>query len=689
MEKVLDHLTTTLVQGGVAVITLDNPPVNALSAPLRRNLLAALEGGMADETVQAVVLICAGRTFIAGADITEFGKPPQSPGFAEVFDAIENAAKPVVAAIHGQALGGGFELALVCHYRIAAQTARVGLPEVHLGILPGAGGTQRLPRVTGAEAAMDIIASGRLIGSAEAQALGLVDQVVPDAELLDRALSFARQVVADGAQRPRIRDREDRIAEARAKEGLFAAFRQTNARRFHGFKAPDAIVEAVEAAVTLPFEEGLAREQALFEHLVATTESAAQRHAFFAERGTAQVPDIPRDTGTIDVASVGIVGAGTMGGGIAMNFLSAGIPVTLVEMKQEALDRGVAAIRRNYKASVRKGRMTAEQVEDHMALLSPSLDYESLRGADLVIEAVFESMAVKKDVFARLDGATKPEAILASNTSFLDLDEIAQATTRPERVIGLHFFSPANVMRLLEVVRGEATSKPLVATAMKLAKRIGKVPVLSRVCPGFIANRLLAPRGEQAELLALEGTPIADIDKVLRDYGFAMGHFQMMDLVGLDVIGRDAAERTVMGDLVAMGRLGQKQNGGYYDYDEQRKPRMSQVATDVVVNVASAKGIVQSPTTDPDTLLEALLFPVVNEGAKILEEQVALRAADIDIAAILGYNWPVYTGGPMFWANTIGLDRVVAGLERLESLHGAAFRPSRLLLRLAAESSTF
>jgi 3-hydroxyacyl-CoA dehydrogenase len=685
----LDQLATLEVQDGVAVVTLDNPPVNALSAALRGAALDALERAFADPAAQAIILRCAGRTFIAGADITEFGKPPQSPSFADLFDRIENAAKPVIAAIHVLALCGGFELCLTCHYRIAAQSARMGLPEVHLGLLPGAGGTQRVPRLTGAEMAMEIMTSGRPVKAPEARSLGLIDRVAPDADLLEAAIAFAKDIISTGGARPRIRDRSDRIEADRDRPDLFADFRRTNARRFRGFRAPDAIIDAVEAAVTLPFDQGLAREQTLFEQLVATRQSAAQRHAFFAERATARVPDVPADTGTIAIESVGIIGAGTMGGGIAMNFLNAGMPVILMDMSEEALNRGIALIRRNYEATARKGRMTTAQVDARMALLSPALDYGALGNVDLVIEAVFESMAVKKQVFARLDAVTKPEAILASNTSFLDLDEIASATARPERVIGLHFFSPANVMRLLEVVRGKATAAPLIATAMKLAKRIGKVPVLSRVCPGFIANRLLAPRGAQAEMLALEGTPIADIDRALYDYGFAMGHFQMMDLVGLDVIGRDATQRTVMGDLVAMGRLGQKQNGGYYDYDEKRQSRPSSVVGDVIAQVAAANGVARAPTEGADALLDRLLFPVVNVGAKILEEGIALRASDIDVAAILGYNWPVYTGGPMFWANGIGLDRVVEGLRRLEERHGESFRPSVLLVRLASEGAEF
>lgn len=678
---------TLVVEEGVAVVTIDNPPVNALGAPLRRALFDRLEEAFADTDAQAVVLICAGRTFIAGAEISELGKPAALPTFFDLFDLIEDGPKPIIAAIHGTALGGGFEFALVCHYRVAAQSARVGLPEVTLGILPGAGGTQRVPRLAGAAAALDILTSGRHVRAPEALDLGLVDAVVPDQALRAAAIDFAQDVICKGAPRPRIRDRTGAMADARP--ALFTEFRKANAQRFRGLKAPEAIVSLIEAAASLPFDEGMAREHAAFETLVASTESAALRYNFFAERETVRVPDISADIRPIDIRTVGIIGAGTMGSGIAINFLNAGLPVTLVETSAAALDRGIANIRRVYDANAKKGRLTSDQVDERMRLLAPTIDIGSVAAADLVIEAVFESLDVKKDIFARLDRIVRPDAILASNTSFLDLDAIAAATRDPERVVGLHFFSPANVMRLLEVVRGTRTAKPVVATAMALARRIGKVPVLSRTCPGFIANRLLAPRGAQADALALEGTPIAMIDRALFDYGFAMGHFQMMDLVGLDVIGRGSGERTAMGDLVAAGRLGQKQNGGYYDYDAARRPTPSPLADRIIADVAQARGIAHAPTLDAEALLGRLLYPVVNEGARILEEGIALRASDVDVAAVLGYNWPAYTGGPMFWAGSIGLDRVVAGLRQLEARHGDVFRPADLLVDLAARGARF
>lgn len=685
----MNEMANSLVVDGVALITLDNPPVNALSAPLRQGLQTELKRAFGRDEVRSIVLICAGRTFIAGADITEFGQPWQPPSLPELCAILDDAPKPVIAAIHGTALGGGFELALACHYRVAARSAKVGLPEVHLGLLPGAGGTQRVPRIVGAQAALDIITSGRQVRAEEALSLGLLDGLADDATLKDDALDFARRIVAAGAAKPRIRDREDVVAVDRGRPEQFADFAAANARRFKGLVAPAAIVEAVEAAVTLPFDDGIAREAALFERLAASPQSLAQRHVFFAEREAARVPDIGSDTPTIDIRSVGVIGAGTMGGGITMNFLNAGIPVTLVETSQEALDRGLATIRGNYVAAAKKGRMTDAQVDQRMGLISPGLDLEALADADLIIEAVYESMGVKTDLFGKLDRIAKAGAILASNTSFLDLDRIAAATDRPDWVVGLHFFSPANVMRLLEVVRGAETTKPVVATAIKLAKRIGKVAVLSGVCDGFIANRLLAPRGTQAEAMMLEGTPIAEIDRVLVDYGFAMGHFQMMDLVGLDVIGRNATERTVMGDLVAAGRLGQKRGAGYYDYDEKRRSSPSEVTTRLIAEVAADKGIAHRPTSGDDALLARLLYPVVNEGAKILDEGIALRASDIDIAAVLGYNWPVYRGGPLFWADQIGLGKIVADMRALEAVHGETFRPAPLLVRLAEAKRGF
>ena len=683
----MTDIATWAVEDAVGILTIYSPPVNALGLAVRKGLSDGIAALNADPAVQAIVLICGGRTFFAGADIAEFGKPFLVPTLIDVLAELEASAKPVVAAIHGTALGGGLETALVCGYRIAVPSAKFGLPEVKLGLLPGAGGTQRLPRLVGPAVALDMMVSGSPIGAARAVELGIVDCLAGEGRLREDATAFARSIV--GQPVVLVRDRQDRVDPYRGKPELFAEFRKKNARAFRGFKAPENIVRAIEAAVALPFDQGIARERALFEELESSIESQAQRYAFFAERNTSKIPDVPSATRTLEVNTVGVVGAGTMGGGIAMNFLNAGIPVTLVEMSQEALDRGLGVIRRNYENSAKRGRLTEAQVDQRLALIRPTLDLTALAEVDLVIEAVFEEMAVKKEIFARLDGIAKPGAILASNTSFLDLDEIAAATSRPEWVIGMHFFSPANVMRLLEVVRGRMTSNEVIATAMKLAKRIDKVPVLSRVCWGFIANRIMVQRDRQADVLVLEGPTPQEIDRAIYDYGFAMGPFQMIDLVGLDVINREVKERTVAGDLVKLDRLGQKKNGGYYDYDDNRKATPSPVAAEIIAEFARFKGVESKGSQTPDEIVCRLLYPVVNEGAKLLEEGIALRASDIDMAAILGYNWPVYTGGPMFWADMVGLSQIVAKLKWYEAQFGERFKPAALLEKLAAEGGSF
>jgi 3-hydroxyacyl-CoA dehydrogenase len=678
-----------IIEGEVGVIMIDSPPVNALSVGVRRSLNEGFEKFSIDASVKAIILICAGRTFFAGADISEFGKPLEGPSLQAVNDMIENGTKPVIAAIHGTALGGGFEVALMCHYRIAVPSAKVGLPEVKLGLLPGGGGTQRLPRIVGAAAALDIMVSGDPVPAPKALELGMVNALAEEGYLLRDALAFAQTILSENKPLARVRDRQEKVDPDKGNTELFADFRRRNARAMRGFKAPENIIKAIEAAVELPFDQGIAREAELFHDLHDSIESAAQRYYFFAERETAKVPDLPRTTPTHDVNTVGVIGAGTMGGGIVMNFLNAGIPATLVDLSQEALDRGVGVIRRNYENSAKRGRMTAEQVETRMALIKPALTLDALGEADLVIEAVFEEITIKKEVFGKLDAICKPGAMLASNTSFLDLDEIAGATSRAESVLGLHFFSPANVMKLLEVVRGAKTSPEVVATAMKLAKTIGKVPVLARVCPGFIANRVMAPYMVQADAIILEGTPPTAIDNAVYDYGFAMGPFQMSDLVGLDVMGRGSNERTVRGDLVSQNRLGQKMNGGFYDYDENRKPTPSVIAATIIADVARFKGIENRGEQVSEEIVARLLYPVVNEGAKVLEEGISIRASDVDVACILGYNWPVYTGGPMFWADTVGLPRIVAKLKELEAVYGEVFRPARLLEEKAKSANSF
>ncbi len=521
-------------RGRVAVLTVNNPPVNALSQHVRQGLRDGLARAAADPEAAAVVIVCAGRTFIAGADITEFGKPPAAPSLHEVLDAIEGSAKPVVAAIHGTALGGGLEVALACHYRVGVKTARFGLPEVKLGLLPGAGGTQRLPRVVGVPKALQMITSGDPIGAPEALQQGLIEEIV-DGDPTAAGVAFAEKVVNEKRPLRKIRDLDDKVAAVRGKPEVFAEFRKSIARQTRGFRAPEACVQAVEAAVTLPFADGIRRERELFGELINSPESKAQRYFFFAEREAAKIPDVPADTPPVDVKKAAVIGAGTMGGGIAMNFANAGIPVTVVEMSQEALDRGLGVVRKNYEATASRGRLTAADVETRMGLIRGTTDWKAIADADIVIEAVFEEMPIKKEVFAKLDGIAKPGAVLATNTSTLDVDEIASATRRPESVIGTHFFSPANVMRLLENVRGKHSSKTTIATAMTIGRRINKVPVLVGVCYGFVGNRMLHQRGLQAEKLILEGAAPHQVDKVLTDFGFPMGPFAMGDLAGLDV----------------------------------------------------------------------------------------------------------------------------------------------------------
>ncbi len=681
----INNVTTLEVQDGIAVLTIDSPPVNALSGPVRQGLYDGIHKALADAEAKAIVLICGGRTFIAGADISEFGKPGGTPtvGLNETFEAIENATKPVVAAIHGTALGGGLEVALTCHYRVAVPSARAGLPEVKLGLLPGAGGTQRLPRLVGAEKALALMTSGDQISAAEAVKSGVFDAVV-EGDLKTGAIAFAKSVV--GKPSPRVRDRDEKVAADRGNAELFAAFRKKNARAFRGQKAPELIIQCIEAAVNLPFDEGIAVERTLFGKLIVSPESAAMRHIFFAERQAAKIPDVPDQTPVLPVKKVGVIGAGAMGGGISMNFLNAGIPVAIVEMKQEALDRGIGVMRKNYENTAKKGRITEADVEKRMGLLTGSLELESLKDCDLIIEAVFENMAIKKDVFARLDKVAKPGAILASNTSYLDVNEIASATARPESVIGLHFFSPANVMRLLEIVRGDKTSKEVIATSMKLAKTIGKVGVLVGVCPGFVGNRMLSQRQQQANALVNEGAMPWDVDRVLYDFGFPMGPFAMSDLAGLDIgwSKEASSSSTIREVLCEMDRRGQKTGAGFYDYDENRNARPSPVTEKIIREFAAKSGVNPREITDQE-ILERTIYPMINEGAKILEEKKAIRASDIDMVWVTGYGWPIYRGGPMHYADHVGLKTVVERLKAYQAQMGDFFKVSPLLEKLAAE----
>jgi 3-hydroxyacyl-CoA dehydrogenase len=680
-------------RGRVAVLTVNNPPVNALSQHVRQGLREGVRAATSEAEVGAVVIVCAGRTFIAGADITEFGKPPREPSLHEVLDLIEQSPKPVVAAIHGTALGGGLEVALACHYRVAVKSARFGLPEVKLGLLPGAGGTQRLPRVVGVPKALQMIVSGDPIGADEALKAGLVDEIV-DGDLTAAGEAFAGRVLAEKRPLKKIRDLDAKLAEVRGKPEVFAEFRKSVARQIRGFRAPENCIKAVEAAVNLPFDQGLKRERELFGELLTSPESKAQRYFFFAEREAAKIPDVPTDTPSNEVRRAGVIGAGTMGGGIAMNFANAGIPVTVVEVNQEALDRGLAVVRKNYEATASRGRLTAADVETRMGLIRGSTDWSALTDADIIIEAVFEEMPIKKEVFAKLDALAKPDAVLATNTSTLDVNEIASATRRPESVMGMHFFSPANVMRLLENVRGTKSSKTAVATAMAVGRRIGKVPVLVGVCYGFVGNRMLHQRGVQAEKLILEGALPHQVDKVLTDFGFPMGPFAMGDLAGLDVGWRIRKGRGVASPVAdricELGRFGQKTGAGYYRYDKgDRTPIPDTDVEKIIVDVATSMGITRRPISDEE-ILQRLLYPMVNEGAKILDEKIAIRASDIDVIWVYGYGWPVYRGGPMFWADSIGLRPIRDRLLEWERQTGDAFwTPAPLLARLADSGKTF
>jgi 3-hydroxyacyl-CoA dehydrogenase len=678
------------LEGDIAVLTIDSPPVNALSAKVRDGLRDGFAQAIADPAAKAIVLICAGRTFIAGADIAEFGKPMTGASLPEAQSAIENSPKPVIAAIHGTALGGGFEVALVAHYRVAVPSAKFGLPEIKLGLIPGAGGTQRLPRLIGPEAALEAILSGAPFSAKQAASWGVVDALVEEGKLREGALAFAREALEKNLPLRKVRDLDGKITPARAKPELFAAIRKANAKKFRGFEAWERAIQAVQDAVELPFDEGLKRERKSFMELLASTQSRAQRHVFFAERQVWKVADIADNTPTLPIARVGIIGAGTMGGGIAMNFLNAGLPVTIVETAEMALARGLSVIRKNYENTAKKGRMSAADVETRMGLLTGTLEIESLADCDLIIEAVFENMGVKKEIFAKLDRIAKPGAILASNTSYLDVDEIASATRRPESVLGLHFFSPANVMKLLEVVRGDKTAKPVIATAMGVAKKIGKIAALVGVCHGFVGNRMLAQRQREAQKLILEGAMPWDVDRVLYDFGLPMGPFAMSDLAGLDIgwSKETTTSSTIREILCEQDRRGQKTSAGFYDYDDSRNAKPSPVVEKIILDFAAAKGINRRAIPDQE-ILERCLYPMVNEGAKILEEGKAQRASDIDIVWINGYGWPVYTGGPMFWADRAGLDKVLAAMRRYEAEMGDDFKPSALLERLVADGKGF
>ena len=675
---------STKIHGDILIVEANNPPVNALGHAVREGLVKAIEAADANEAVKAVVIIGLGQTFFAGADISEFGTPKAfaQPMLPQVVDIIENCTKPVIAAVHRTALGGGLEVALACHYRVAVPSAKFGVPEVKLGILPGAGGTQRLPRVAGVAKALEMATSGNPIGAKEAHDIGLVDRLI-EGDLEQHAVAFAEEVRAIRPL-PKSSERGDKLAEARANPALFDDFRKANAKKFRGFDAPEAVIKSIEAAVAKPYAEGVLDERKLFMELMSGTQAKAQQYFFFAERKASKIEGLAEDTRPRDIRKVGVIGAGTMGGGISMNFLSAGIPVTIVETTQEALDRGTGIMLKNYEATAAKGRMTAEQVGQAMALLTPTLDLNALADCDLIIEAVFENMDVKKEIFTKLDAIAKPGAILASNTSYLSIDEIAATTKRPQDVLGLHFFSPANVMKLLEVVRGAKTAPDVLVTAMQLAKRIRKVAVVAGVTYGFIGNRMLMPRQLQANQLLLEGASPEQIDRVHVEFGMPMGPFQMADLAGVDIGWHRDPNRieNIRDKLAALGRWGQKKGAGYYDYDEKRRPTPSPVVAEVIDQWRKKTGTEQREITDQE-IVERTLYTMVNEGALILEGGFAQRASDIDVVWVYGYGWPVYRGGPMFWADTEGLAKIVEGLKRQQPRLGPDFRLSSLLVSKA------
>ena len=683
------------VEDGIGVITIDNPPVNALGPGVSDGIIAAVAQGEADPNVKAMVMIGAGRSFIAGADIRQFGKPRVIPK-RRSYDVVDDSTKPIVAAIHGYALGGGLEHALSCNYRIAVASAKVGLPEVLIGILPGGGGTQRLPRLIGPKAAMEMIVSGRHVPAEEAKALGIIDSIVPGKDLRREAIEFAKGI-ADKRPLPRVRERTDRIAEAKADPAMFDAMRKSIAKKARNQKAPYNCIACVEAATTQPFDEGLQTERRLFSELENADEAKALRYAFFAEREAGKIPGLAKDLKLPAIKSAAVVGAGTMGGGIAMSFADFGVPVKILEVTQEALDKGMQRIRDNYAISVKRGSLTQAEMDKRLPLIEPVTSYADIAGCDVVIEAVYEEMNVKKEVFAKLDATMKPGALLLTNSSALDVDEIASVTKRPQDVAGSHFFSPANVMKLLEVVKGAKTSPETLAATMKIGRSIGKVSAVAGNCDGFVANRSRAPFQTEMILMVEEGAQPEQIDKVMVDFGYPMGPFAVGDLAGLD-IGYASRRRRAAADpnyrklpvpdrLVEMGRKGQKTLAGWYRYEKgDRTPHPDAEVKRVIAEVAREMGIAQRTFTDEE-ILRRILFSSVNEACKILEEGKALRACDIDIMWLYGFGFPRYRGGLMFWADGIGSREVYRQIEEWHQRYGARWKPANLLRELA-ESGT-
>jgi len=684
--SIINDVTKLEVKDNIAILTLNSPPVNALSAPVREGLDRGIRQAIKDSRVDAIILICTGRTFIAGADISEFGKEPKGPSLFEVQDELENSPKPIIAAIHGTALGGGLEVALTCHYRIAVPSAKCGLPEVSLGLLPGAGGTQRLPRLVGVEQALKMVTSGIHLSADKCLKSGLIDKLANEGQLMDDSILFAKEILSENKPLRKVRDINEKVEAARGNEELFSDFRKSIARKTRGFLAPEYNIQCIEAAVNQSFNEGIKIEKDLFLKLITGNQSAAQRYFFFSQRQVAKIPDIPKETEKKEIKEIGIIGAGTMGGGIAMNFANAGLPVTIIEQSQERLDKGIGIIRKNYENTASKGRITIQDVEHRMSLISGDVSMEALSNKDMIIEAVFENMELKKEIFSKLNTIAKQGSILATNTSGLDINEIASTTNRPESVIGLHFFSPANVMKLLEVVRGEKTSKEVIATSMAMAKSIGKVAALVGVCPGFVGNRILAQRQREANKLILEGALPWDIDNALFDFGFPMGPFAMSDLAGLDIGWNKETSRgeTIREKLCEGGRFGQKSGKGFYTYDENRNKSPDPEVEDLIKTFAQEKQI-KTRSIEKEEILQRCLYPMINEGFKILEEGMAIRASDIDIVWINGYGWPVYEGGPMFYGNQIGFGKILDWLKKMEEEHGDDFTPSPYLEKVVKE----
>jgi 3-hydroxyacyl-CoA dehydrogenase len=697
----MSDLVQLTKDGDIAIITINNPPVNALSPGVPEGISDAIDKIAKDDSVRAGVLIGGGKTFVAGADIKEFGKITSGTAkrgveFVPMLKRMEDCPKPIVMAIHGTAFGGGLELAMAGHYRVASATAQVGQPEVKLGIIPGAAGTQRLPRLAGVAKAVEMCADGNPISAREALKYGIVDRVI-DGDLQQGAVAFAREIA--GKPAPRTRERNEKLGKSEENAAIFAAARDAARKKARGMMAPLAAIDAVEAATQLPFDKGVEAENKLFVECLFSDQSKAMIHVFFGEREVAKVPDVPKETPVITVNSVAVVGAGTMGGGIAMSFANAGIPVALKETDQAALDKGLNTIRKNYETSVKRGRFTPQFVEERLKLIKPTLTYDDFSKADMVIEAVFEGMALKKQVFGELDRVCKPGAILASNTSTLNIDEIAGATTRPQSVIGTHFFSPANVMRLLEIVRGKASGKDVIATCMQLSKKIGKIGVLVGNCRGFVGNRMFGPYRREAQFLAEEGASVEAVDAALYDYGMAMGPMAVGDLAGLDVGWRIRKEfkhtekpgvrQPIAEDrLCEMGRYGQKTGAGWYKYDENRRAIPDPEVARLVSQWAAEAGIKQHPISKEE-IIDRCIYALVNEGARILEEGYALRAVDIDIIYVNGYGFPAYRGGPMWYADTVGLKKVYDRISEFHKQHGYWWEPAPLLKKLAEEGKKF